>query len=304
MLAPFPLITLTSLRKLDLQAPSQPGRPAHLSAASGLVRAGAYLYTVADDENHLGIFPAEGNAPGVLHRVAEGELPIQKDPRKRRKPDFESIVRLDGALLALGSCSKPNRCVGIVVALKSNGSLGEARRIDLTPLREALEARFGRPNIEGAVVMSEEIVLLQRGNKGDKRNARVRLRRDRMMATIASTGTIGADAIVDIHEHDLGEVDGVPLCFSDGAALPGGRLIFSAIAEDTDDSYEDGCCSGSGIGVMDRSGRIERFERIADDHKVEGLEVVGEGGGTRLLLVTDADDADVPATLFEARWPV
>jgi len=152
-------------------------------------------------------------------------------------------------------------------------------------------------------VLSEEIVLLQRGNKGDRRNARVRLRRDRMMASIAASGTIGAEAILDIHEHDLGEVDGVPLCFSDGAALPGGRLLFSAIAEDTDDSYEDGRCSGSAIGVIDRAGRIERFEPIAGGPKVEGLEIVGEGGGTRLLLVTDADDIDVPATLFEARWP-
>jgi hypothetical protein len=297
------LITLTPLRTLEIQAPSQPGRPAHVSAASGLVRAGAYLYTVADDENHIGIFPAEGQAAGVLHRIAEGELPLAKEPRKKRKPDFESIVRLDGALLALGSCSRPNRCVGVVVALRSNGGLGESRRVDLTPLREALESRFGRPNIEGAVVMGDELVLLQRGNKGDKRNARIRLRRDRMMAAIASTGAIGAEAIVDIHEHELGDVDGVPLCFSDGASLPGGRMVFSAIAEDTGDGYADGACSGSGIGVLDRSGRLERFEPIAAGHKVEGIEVVGEGGGTRLLLVTDADDADVPATLFEAAWP-
>ena len=56
--------------------------------------------------------------------------------------------------------------------------------------------------------------------------------------------------------------------------------------------------------MLDRAGKLERFEQIEACHKVEGIEVVGEGGGTRLLLVSDADDAEVPATLFEVRWPV
>ena len=49
-------LSLQRLRELDLEAPSEPGRPAFVSAASGLVCVGNYLYVVADDELSLGVF--------------------------------------------------------------------------------------------------------------------------------------------------------------------------------------------------------------------------------------------------------
>jgi hypothetical protein len=279
------MIVPTRLRTLDLERPPQPGRPAHVSAASGLVRAGEFLYVVPDDENHLGIFPEEGARPGTLAWIAEGTLPLAKDPRKRRKPDFESLARLPafgahphGALLALGSCSKPNRCRGIALGLDAQGHLdGSRREIDLAQLRDALESRFGRLNIEGAVVLGEELVLMQRGNKGDRRNA-----------------------LVDIHEHELGAIGDVPLCFSDVAALPDGRLVFTAIAEDTPDSYEDGRCVGAAVGVLDGMGRLGLFEPLEGCPKVEGIEVIPGAGPLQVLLVTDADDEAVPAALLAA----
>ena len=298
------------LRTLTLEAPSQPGRPAHVSAASGLVRAGDTLYVVADDENHLGIFPAADDGDGTLARIAEGALPLEKDPRKRRKPDFEALARLPGfgghehgALLALGSCSKPNRCRGVALGLDARGNLDGTRvGIDLAPLRDALDSRFGRPNIEGAVVMGEELVLMQRGNKGDQRNARIRLRLDLVFDAIVVGGEIGLKALLDVHEHALGFVGDVPLCFSDVAALPGGRLVFTAIAEDTADSYEDGQCRGAAIGVLEADGSLAMLEPIDGCPKVEGVEVMPEDPA-RLLLVTDADDEGVPAMLLAASIP-
>jgi hypothetical protein len=35
-----------------------------------------------------------------------------------------------------------------------------------------------------------------------------------------------------IDRYDLGHLDGVPLCFTDAAALPDGGMVFSAVAED------------------------------------------------------------------------
>lgn len=49
-------ISLSRIRELDLSAAASAGRPLHLSAASGLVRAGRFLHVVADDELHLGVF--------------------------------------------------------------------------------------------------------------------------------------------------------------------------------------------------------------------------------------------------------
>jgi hypothetical protein len=300
------LIPLALLRTLGVEAPSQRGRPAHVSAASGLVRAGEHLYVIPDDENHLAVFPAHGTGPGRLVRLFGNVLPLEPKKRKRHKPDFESLVRLPpfaghphGALLALGSCSKPNRCTGAMLALDARGMLaGDPTPIDLNALREGLMERFGRPNIEGCAVVGTELHLLQRGNKGDRRNARVRLRLDIVTASLRADFEIGLGALAGIEEIDLGDIGGVPLCFSDAVALGDGRLAFTAIAEDTADSYSDGACCGAAVGVLGARGGVEFLGRIDPCVKVEGIDAVAEAGAIRVLLVTDADDAAVPASLF------
>lgn len=302
------MIELVALRTLALDGPSRPGRPAHVSAASGLVRSGGHLYVVADDENHLGVFPAEGTQPGRLVRLRQGRLPLPAAARKRAKPDFESLVRLPafpgysgGALLALGSCSKPNRCGGVLVPLGPGGEIAGTRTdVDLAALRAALQSRFGRLNVEGAVVRGEELVLLQRGNKGDRRNALIRLRLDRAIDALARRGRLEIEALAGIEELELGAVGDVPLGLSDGAALPDGRIVFTAIAEDTSDSYQDGACCGAALGVLSRSGKLERIEPIAPAHKVEGIDARVEGRRIQVLVVTDADDSATPASLCSA----
>lgn len=63
---------------------------------------------VADDEYHLGMFPAHGHADGELIRLFPGELPTFGKERKALKPDLEALTRLPpfpayphGALFAL-----------------------------------------------------------------------------------------------------------------------------------------------------------------------------------------------------------
>jgi hypothetical protein len=270
------------------------------------VRAGEHLYVVADDENHLGIYPASGTQPGILARIFEGVLPHEAEARKRSKRDLESLVSLPplgdhrhGALLAFGSGSKRRRRTGVLLGLDALGGLdGKRSEVDLSPLYEELDERLDGLNIEGAVVMGEELVLLQRGNKGDCRNARICLQLDRALATLVDKSWLGADSIIDIEEIDLGAVGDVPLGFTDGAALPDGRMVFSAVAEDTSDSYVDGACCGVAVGVLGRDGRVQLIEMIDRRYKVEGIEAALEGKVIHALLVTDADDAQVPASLL------
>src|SRR5262249_20819269 len=83
---------------------------------------------------------------------------------KASKPDFEAAVRLaDGSIHLLGSGSTDRRCtiasidlVTRVVALHERADLYEA-------VRAALAAR---PNIEGAVVRANRLLLLHRGAGG------------------------------------------------------------------------------------------------------------------------------------------
>ena len=82
------MIQLTELKTLLLKQSAQPNRPMHLSAASGLVQVGSWLYVVADDELHLAQFSLEGDSAGDLHRCFEGDLPLDVEERKAAKPDM------------------------------------------------------------------------------------------------------------------------------------------------------------------------------------------------------------------------
>src|SRR5262245_5072720 len=131
------MIRLTKVRELRLSAPPSAGRPAHLSAASGLARVGSLLYVVADDELHLGIFGLGSTAPGRLMRIFSGELPAEKSERKAQKPDLEALTVLPpsaehprGALLAIASGSKARRRKGALLALDAQGNASGARECD------------------------------------------------------------------------------------------------------------------------------------------------------------------------------
>jgi hypothetical protein len=303
------LISLAKLRTLDLAAPSRPGRPAHLSAASGLVRAGEFLYVVADDELHLGVFEAGGVAPGRVMRVLEGELPDPPAERKARKPDLEAIALLPasaeythGTLLAVGSGSKTSRCKGVLLELNARGeAVGSPRECDFSGIIAALEDRIPSPNFEGAFVFGAELCLLQRANQRKRHNAVLRYELGPLLDAIRSGDLLAPTGISPV---ELGRIDGVALGFTDGAALCDGRFVFSAVAEDTADSYLDGRCAGAAVGIARLDGRVDALWRLERPHKVEGVEVSEEAGVVRLQVVTDADDATIPAALYSTEIPL
>lgn len=302
------MIPLTKLRELDLADTGDGRVPRHLSAASGLACSGAFLYVVADDELHLGVFPAADGAPGHLIRLFPGELPVAKAHRKRHKPDLEAIVELPafgtdphGALLALGSGSKKKRRHGAVIGLDAHGAIaGTPRIVDFARLFAGLDGRFPHLNIEGAVAGHGELRLLQRATKSHSHNAIVRYPLPALLDALASGVPVGAIAPSAIDAIELGQIEGVPLSFTDGASLPGGAMVFTAVAEDTADTYNDGACFGSAIGIVARDGTLRSLDRLDGCHKVEGVSARVDGDRIRLLLVTDADDAAVPASLFSA----
>lgn len=77
-------------------------------------------------------------------------------------------------------------------------------------------------------------------------------------------------------------------------------MIFSAVAEDTDDSYGDGICVGAAVGILTMSGELQRMERLHPVAKEEGIDARVDGNRARLKLVSDADDADIAALLYDA----
>lgn len=300
------MITLTKIRELNLSAAASAGRPLHLSAASGLVCLNSLIYVVADDELHLGVFPSTDNKPGQLVRLFAGELPDFKADRKKQKPDLEALTLLPafggyphGALFALGSGSKRKRRRGAVAGLDAQGAIsGTPRIIDLSDLFVPLDEHFAKLNIEGAIVSGDELRLLQRGNKRQTQNAVIRFPLSAVLDALGTDARIGPIAPSAIDSFDLGNIDGIPFCFTDGAALPNGDLVFTAIAEDTGDTYSDGACAGAAIGIADKDGNLLCLRQLDQPRKIEGVDARVEGDVIRLLVVTDADDASIPACLF------
>lgn len=301
------MIVLTEIRELNISAEVHTKQPSHVSAASGLVCVGSTIYVVADDELHLGVFSSETPEPGHLIRLFDGVLPDIKAERKRQKPDLEALTLVPafenfphGGLLAFGSGSRPNRCRGALLGLDPRGAVsGSPLELDMSPILGPLHEAFAELNIEGAVVVGDELRLFQRGNKRQADNAIIHYSLSQVLDVLrgAQPDTIKPSSI---NRLSLGLIEGVPFCFTDAGALPNGDMVFCAVAEDTEDAYRDGPCVGAAIGIIDSDGHLLSMQRLDRPYKVEGISARLVGDRLDLLLVTDADDPAIPAMLLSA----
>lgn len=296
------------LRKLDIESASSAGRPRHLAAGSGLVVIRDHFYVVPDDELHLGCFRRSSDAAGRLLRVFPGELPHAPAARKAVKPDLEALVHLpafadfsNGALLAIPSGSTANRNRGALLGLNAHGGIvGEPRMIDFAPLYTGLAAQVPALNIEGAVIIDNALLLLQRGSRSYPLSALIEISLADVLAGLAARRVIDALQPRSIHWVDAGMIDGVALAITDGVALTDGRIVVTLVAEQSVDSYADGPCLGAAIAVLDRNGQIHQLHRLQPTYKVEGVHAWAEGERICLWLVTDADDESTSGYLLQA----
>jgi hypothetical protein len=304
-------LSLQPLRTLDLRDGSEPDRPAYLSSASGLVRTGDELCVVADDELHLGRFPLNNAKPGRLQRLFTGDLPDKANKRKKRKPDMEVLLRMPahkayphGALLALGSGSGKHRNRGALLALGATGRVvGRPARVDATAFYARLMREFGDLNLEGGWVFENRLHLLQRGNKGGSPNAVIQLDLPTAWRSLLRERALPDVDMASLRHYDLGEQRSVPLSFTDAAPLPNGAWLFSAVAENTSDSHADGPCVGAAIGHVDAQQRLRWLRAIVPVWKIEGIDAQLVDRALSILLVTDADDPAVPASLLSLQLP-
>lgn len=296
------MIGLTKVR--DLSVVDQDGNERNLpiAAASALLRVKNHLLVLSDDERQMGIFEEGVDEPGTLIKVMEGATPSSSDQRADHKPDFECMAHLEafgrfehGAILALGSGSAPDRDRATLLKLTSDGRPdSDFELVDLGPLYDRLRADIDDLNIEGGAVVGDVLRLMQRGNGPDGRNARVDLDADAVRSALDEGDPLHPDAVLSIEFYDLGQLMGVPLCFSDASPLPDGRMVFIASAEAGDGNV------GSSIGLMEPDGSVEFNEPVDHDLKLEGLAVgVGEDGRVHVLMVSDADNPDQASPLME-----
>lgn len=296
------------------QADAARDLPAHVRAGSGLRRWGERIVVVQDDVNALALLDERAGtvAPLVLPAGAGGRRQFsERSGNKAAKMDLEACVVLpDGRLLAIGSGSTSAREHVVVVDTDHHVCV-----VDAAPLFEHLRSRRdfagSELNLEGAVVVGGLLRLFQRGN-GAVVDGR---------APSNAVGDLPLDAFLGWLDHgtapprlasvtcvDLGHVRGVPFGFTDASALPDGRVVFLAGAEDSPDTYRDGDVLGARIGLLDGD-RVTLCEVLDEagrptSLKLEGVDFVGfsSSGGVELAVVADMDDPDVPAVIASLHW--
>ena len=309
----LPPLLLSVLRELDLEEPPAPGRAAHISAASGVARRGDYVYVIGDDELGLGVFRLSKEAPGALRPALRGELSADDAERKRDKPDLEALTLLPpanrrpfGSLLGLGSGSKPHRQRGFVWGLAADGALdGEPIEIDLSPLYQRLRESAPELNVEGASVLDDRLWLFHRGNTEQGLNIVAEVPFAEFMDGVEGDGRIECGEDVPIRAYELGELDGVPLTFSDATPLADQLVVFTASAEPGSDPHgTDGEIRGSVVGMIAADGRVERLRTIDRKWKVEGLYASIDARVIDFLFVCDQDDPDTASPLLSASMPI
>lgn len=300
-------LELRRIRSLNLERPTGPGRPLHLASASGLVRINDRFVVIGDDELSLGLFPLDSSLPGALLQVLPGELPADYKARKKQKPDFEAICLLpikDAGItsaVCLPSGSKPNRTRGVVVDFDQNLN-PQVSECDFKYLYLALLENFPDLNIEGAVFQNDRLLLFQRGNSKLLQNAVIELDGAEFVGQ-ARRGAVTADVIKKIKSYDLGNLEGIPLSFTDAAASAEGTIYFLAAAEATDNTYDDGEFRGAVLGLLDAELNVNANVELEIRTKPEGLWLERSGKGETAYIVTDADDALVPSELFSLTLP-
>ena len=301
-------LELRRLRDLDLADPPEEGQPASIASASGIAKRGDFVYVVGDDLLQVGVFELSRGEPGALRRVFSGDLPDDPGERKRDKPDLEGLTTLppvegetNGGLLGLGSGSSPERDRGFFWAFAPDGSLaGDPRTIELRPVYEAMRRELGGEiNIEGAAVVGGRLWLFHRANRGDAPNTVAEFELGDLSRTLAEDLVVDPEELAAVRAYELGELDGVPLCFSDATTLTDSLVCFTASAEG-----EDGAIHGSVVGTIGDDGSVRRLRTIDPRWKVEGVHATVDSGMIDFLFVCDQDDPEEPSPLLSATMPI
>jgi hypothetical protein len=274
------------------------------------------IAVVQDDANFLAVHDPESRGTRSIALPAGNEGRRQFDDgrgNKQHKLDLEACVSIkhegDTIFLALGSGSSERREHVMMVRDWATGSptvsLVELPRL-YDALRRATEFAGSELNVEGAVVLANQLRLFGRGNgasRGELRaaNSTCDLDLSAFLEHLLAPDRTPAPQPQHIVRYELGALAGVALGFTDATPWRDG-VLYSATAEESPDATRDGRVVGSVIGVIDGAGNArwaEITERSGEPFhgKVEGL-LVAPDSTDRLFVVADDDDPEAPSSLL------
>ncbi len=278
-------------------------------SASALAPFGDGWLVAQDDATHAAWRRPDGvSAVRVLDAVEGHEVFSSAEGTKHLKPDFEAAceVTMDGssAVVLLGSGSTPARMRGSLV--RADGYDVVALEPLYLRVADALGVGADLLNLEGACRIGDAFRWFNRGNLvAGLPSASVDLPVSQLVAALTGALAPADVAVTGRRLYDLGDVDGVGLAVTDAVALPDGRVLLSAAAEDTPNAVDDGPVVATALALVRGDDPLEVALLETSDggvHKVEGLGLVGvDARGLSLIAVVDADDPLVPSLELAVR---
>jgi hypothetical protein len=161
-------------------------------------------------------------------------------------------------------------------------------------------------NLEGASRHGPTVRWFNRGNlAAGVRSGSVEVPLEALVGVVL--GRVGTDdvPIGRPRGYDLGEVDGVGLAVTDAVALPDGRVLICAAAEDTPNAVDDGLVVATALALLDGETVLAMApipEVGGHVHKVEGLALREvRNGEVHLLAVVDDDDPSAASAEIDLR---
>ncbi len=230
-----------------------------IEAASGLYFEQGVLYIISDNAQVLYIYNIENSQLEIVN--LKPDFPLEQNIVKKLKPDFESFVKHQNHFYIFGSGSAENRCE----LLKVSSDFLEIKNISLKDLYHkmmfvaSMEATDF--NIEGVLLLQHTAYFFNRNNGPNCVSG---------IFKVAYWEDIKLQQI-QFYPLALPMINGVAFGFTD-ACLVDEVIYFSASAEDTNSTYEDGAVLGSGIGKIDfNTLQLQEFRIVSETLKIEGL---------------------------------
>lgn len=287
---------------------------APVRSASAVARFGGGWLVAQDDATHAAWLRPAGVVPvRVLPPVDGHEVFSSTAGTKHLKPDFEAACEVPvagaPAVVLLGSGSTPARMRASLVRLGPSGP--EFAVADLGPLYERVAAALGVTlNLEGACRVGDRVRWFNRGvPAAGVPSGSVDLDLAGLVGALTGSRPPAEVGVGSPRRYELGAVAEVGLAVTDAVALPEGRVLLAAAAEDTPNAVDDGPVVGTALVLVDGDTVVAAApvpEPGGTVHKVEGLGLLAaDPAGARLLAVVDADDPDLPSARLTLRvtWP-
>jgi hypothetical protein len=284
-----------------------------VTAASGIAPLGNGWVVAQDDATSVAWLHGDSVTPVRALPPVDGLDRFRESAgTKRLKPDLEVAcpAEVDGgpAVLLLGSGSTDRRMRGVL--LRPGDGRPVAQAAELGPVYERVARRLGLPmdhlNLEGASRHGDTLRWFNRGNlAAGVRSGSVDVPVEALVAAVLGRVPAGEVPVDRPLAYELGQVEGVGLAVTDAIALPDGRLLLSAAAEDSPNAVDDGPVVATALALLDGAQVVDVVPIPEVDghvHKIEGLALRAfRDGEVRLLAVVDDDDPDVPSALVELR---